>query len=95
MSTNEERQAKRDKQREDHEKWLQEKEKERLAKPLVERLRDCGPFLAGDGYMSLAVGDWKDAHDAADTIEQLELRIEQLELQLETENLTPWKERIK
>jgi uncharacterized protein YciI len=79
MSTLEERQAKRDA---DNEKWLQrqqQEEKERLARPLVERLRDCGPFLASDGYMALAVGSYKDAHEAADRIEELERQLKEKE----------------
>lgn len=70
-----ERQEKRDAQREAYEKWLAQKEEERLARPLVERLRDCGPFVASDGYMSLAVGDYKDSHEAADRIEELERQL--------------------
>jgi len=80
MSTIEERQALRDKQRKDTEKWLQKKEEERLARPLVERLRDCGPFEADDGYMSLAVGNYKDAHEAADRIEKLERLLKELNI---------------
>ena len=77
MNTLEERIAFRDKQREDTEKWLQEKEEERLARPLVERLRNCGPFVADDGYMALAVGSYKDSHEAADRIEELERQLKE------------------
>ena len=78
MSTPEERRVKRDEQRAKTDKWLEDTEKERLARPLVERLRDCGPFRASDGYMSLALGSWKDAHDAADRIEELERQLKEL-----------------
>lgn len=78
MSTNEERQAKRDEQRAKTDKWLADEEQKRLARPLVERLRDCGPFTASDGYMGLAVGNWKDSRDAADRIEELERQLNEL-----------------
>ncbi len=48
-----------------------EDEAKRLQIPLIERLRDCGPFLASDGMMSYAVPDYRDAHEAADLIEKL------------------------
>jgi uncharacterized protein YciI len=80
MSTIEERRAKRDAQREADEKRLADEEKERLARPLVERLRDCGPFRAGDGHMSIAVGNYRDAHEAADRIEKLERILKELNL---------------
>ncbi len=48
-----------------------EDEAKRLQIPLVERLRDCGPFLASDGMMSYASPDYRDAHEAADLIEKL------------------------
>ena len=75
----EERQAKREAQREQIEKWRAEEEQERLAKPLVERLRNSGPFEASDGFMSYATGDYRDAHEAADRIEQLESMIQLIE----------------
>ncbi len=49
-----------------------EREAQRIARPLVERLRDCGPFRASDGIMSVKTGDYMDAHEAADVIENLE-----------------------
>ena len=78
MSTLEERRAKRDAQREQTEKRLADIEAKRLARPLVERLRDCGPFMASDGHMSLAVGNYKDAHEAADRIEELERQLKEI-----------------
>ena len=68
----EERQKRRDEQREQTEEWMRKKEQERLSRPLVERLRDCGLFEAEDGMMGLKVGDYRDAHEAADKIEALE-----------------------
>lgn len=44
----------------------------RLQIPLIERLRDCGPFRASDGIMSVSVPDYRDTHEAADLIENLE-----------------------
>lgn len=58
----EEREAERERQE-------AKREAERLARPLVERLRDCGPFRASDGIMSIKTGDYRDAHEAADILE--------------------------
>lgn len=71
MSTFEEHQSKYD-------KLVEEAEKERLSRPLVDRLRDCGPFRASDGIMSVKLGDYKDSHDAADEIERLVSEVSRL-----------------
>ena len=78
METSEERKARLKKQKEQTEKWIAEREQERLARPLVERLRDSGPFVAGDGHMSYATGDYRDAHEAADRIEELERQLKEI-----------------
>lgn len=74
----EDRWAKRDEARARTDKWLEDREKERLSKPLVERLRNCGPYIDSDGHMSLTVGSYKDAHEAADRIEELERQLNKL-----------------
>jgi hypothetical protein len=56
---------------EERQRQLEEQEIERKKTPLVERLRDSGPYKAGDGFISVAVGNYRDAHEAADRIEEL------------------------
>ncbi len=42
-----------------------------MSDDIVERLRNCGPFLASDGYMSTRVLPSSTAHEAAAEIERL------------------------
>ena len=62
-----------------YERFRAEERAKRLQIPLVERLRESGPFRASDGIMSISVPDYEDAHEAADVIENLEEVITRLE----------------
>ncbi len=67
---------------EESEHYQETQEALRLEIPLVDRLRDCGPFRASDGYLSVATGYWKDAHEGADEIERLRMQLTQREREL-------------
>ena len=60
-----------------------EREAQRLARPLVERLRDSGTFRASDGLMSIKTGDYRDAHEAADILEVQQNHIYNQRVQIE------------
>ncbi len=45
---------------------------------LVAKLRESGPFMAPDGYMSILLPEHHDAHVAADRIEELSTDNERL-----------------
>lgn len=65
----------RERRREESELQREKEREMRLQIPLVERLRDCGPFRASDGYMSVMTGSWEDSHEAADEIDRLNMEL--------------------
>jgi hypothetical protein len=71
MGRLEERWAERDRRRDEAEARMEQRRQERKARPLVERLRDCGVFTAADGLLSYAPPHADDAKEAADKIEHL------------------------
>jgi hypothetical protein len=75
----EERWAERDRRREAYETEMERRRQEHKARPLVERLRDCGTFTAADGYPSYAPPRADDAKEAADEIERLRELLGRLE----------------
>jgi hypothetical protein len=54
-----------------HEELKARLESVRLGRPLIERLRDTGPFRASDGITSVALPDYMDAWEAADELARL------------------------
>jgi hypothetical protein len=71
--------AERDRRREAHEAEMERRRLERGSRPLVERLRDCGTFIATDGHPSYAPPHEEDAKEAAGEIERLRGLLARLE----------------
>jgi hypothetical protein len=79
MDELDERWAERDKRRAAHEAEMERRRQEHKARPLVERLRDCGTFTAADGLLSYAPPHADDAKEAADEINRLRGLLARLE----------------